>query len=103
MRYANEGRHLLPQGSTTGVPQEYHTKFVPTGQYHRSTTGSLVVTTGQYYMLMLPHDMCMYHTCRSSTTGQCHTLVTTEQYHICCYHMRLPHPRYYVHSGVYTT
>ena len=62
MRYANEGRHLLPQGSTTGVP---HKKF-----YHRAVPQEYhtLVTTGQYYMLMLPHDMFTYHTCRSSTT-----------------------------------
>ena len=92
MRYANEGRHLLPQGSTTGVPHKnfYH-RAVPQ-EYHR------LVTTGQYYMLMhvttrhvyVPHVPEQYHTL--VTTGQCHTLVTTEQYNI---------PQYYI--GEYTT
>ena len=51
----------------------YH-RAVPHELYHRSTTQTIpqeyhtLVTTGRYYMLMLLHDKCMYHTCRSSTT-----------------------------------
>ena len=101
MRYANEGRYLLPQGSTTRtLPQEYHTNVttgVPHKRYDR-TVGLLHahVTTRQVYVPQMPDQ---YHTL--VTTGQCHTLVTTEQYHICCYHMTLPHARY--HIGQYTT
>ena len=96
MRYANEARHLLPQGSTTRtLPQEYHTNYIPQ-EYHT------LVTTGRYYiMLMLLHDKwCVPHV----TTGQCHTLVTTEQYHMTLPQDRLPHllPQYHTESVWYS-
>ena len=49
MRYANEARHLLPQGSTTRtLPQEYHTNYttgVPHARYHRTVLHYAHVTT----------------------------------------------------------
>ena len=100
MRYANEARHLLPQGSTTRtLPQEYHTIKL----YHRSTTRSLPqdgTTCSCYYMTSVcttraravPHS-CYHrtvpHACyhrtvpHDITTGQTTTLVTTVPHRIC--------------------
>ena len=73
MRYANEA---TPQGSTTRtLPQEYHT----------------LVTTGQYYMRILPQDRC---TTRGSTTPllpqDSATRLLPQNSTTCCYHMILP-------------
>ena len=85
----------------------YH-RAVPHELYHRSTTQTIpqeyhtLVTTGRYYiMLMLLHDKCVYHTL---PTGQCHTLVTTEQYHMTLPQDRLPHllPQYHTESVWYS-
>ena len=70
---------------------------------HRSTTGSL--PQNSYYMLMLPHGMCTYYTCRNSTTSLLPQDSATRLLPLngttCCYHMRLQHPQYYI--GEYTT
>ena len=82
--YANEGRHLLPAGQCTGVPQ---------ARYHRTVVHAHV-TTRHVYVLHVPEQ---YHTL--VTTGQCHTLVTTEQYHILLPH-EITTPSI-LHRGVY--
>ena len=77
MRYANEGRHLLPQGSTTGLPHKY---FLPQG-----STTRLLPQLGQYllHVCVTTWHVYTYHTCQSSTTT---VLVVTDSCGIKNYH-----------------